>query len=191
MPENELLRSFIAIPLPPSLQQQIGKLQQQLRRQLPELKTPRIENLHLTLHFLGDQPHQLLAEIGQLMLSIGEKKKNFNVTLKGLGCFPDMKRPRILWLGVDPPTELFDLYQQSARLLTRVGLCPAQRRYHPHLTIGRFRSKPVTTENLCPFLSHRCGSLKIDRMVLYTSHLTAQGAVHEPLATAMLTGSEN
>jgi len=184
MTEIRRLRSFIAIPLPGQLQQQIGTLQRQLRQQLPELKTPRPETLHLTLHFLGEQPQPLLAKIGQLMLSIGENRKNFNVSLKGLGCFPTLKRPRVLWLGVVPQDELVELYRHLSGLLESLGLGPETRRYRPHLTIGRFRQKPQTTEPLCPFLSQDLGSLSIDRMVLYASQLTAQGAVHTPLKTA-------
>ena len=181
-----LLRSFIAIPLPAPLIQEIAALQKQLRTLVPELKTPRAETLHLTLHFLGDQPQELLAKIGQDMLSIGRKKKNFNVTLEGLGFFPNRKRPRIFWLGLQPDHELVELYQQLALRLDGLGVAVEQRRYRPHLTIGRFRRAPKTTEPLCPFLSHSFGSLKIDRMVLYTSRLTAQGAIHTPLVEAPL-----
>jgi len=186
MVEQQQLRSFIAIPLPQPLQQQITALQKQLRQLVPELKTAKAESLHLTLHFLGDQPHELLAEIGRNMLSIGQKKKNFNVLLKGFGFFPNRKRPRILWMGVQPEQELVDLYQQLANKLTQSGAITETRRYRPHLTIGRFRHTPENIAPLCPFLSHSCGSMKIDRMVLYTSQLTAQGAIHKPLVTALL-----
>jgi 2'-5' RNA ligase len=185
MPEAELQqRAFIAIPLPAALQQQLAILQRQLRQLIPELKTPQAENLHLTLHFLGTQPQQLLAKIGRDMLSIGQKKKIFNVTLKRLGFFPQRRRPRILWLGIEPQAELVELYQQLAADLEKQGLQPEQRKYRPHLTIGRFRQKVATTEPLCPFLSQQYGSMKIDRMVLYTSELKPQGAIHTPLVTA-------
>ena len=181
---SPLLRSFIAIPLPTPLTQQIAALQQQLRQKAPQLKTPRPENLHLTLHFLGDQTQELLAEVGQIMLSIGQKKKSFNVSLAGLGFFPNRRRPRVLWLGVEPAGGLSDLYQQLAVELAELKIPTETRRYQPHLTIGRFRQTPHSTEPLCPFLSHNCGSMKINRMVLYSSELTAKGAVHTPLTTA-------
>lgn len=186
MTESVLQRCFIAIPLPQPLQYQIAALQQQLRNKIPQLKTPKTDNLHLTLHFLGDQPQELLAEIGQLMLSVGQKKKNFNVILEGLGCFPNRRRPRILWLGLHPETELIQLQQQLSGDLAALGLTIDQRRYRPHLTIGRFRQPPADDNQLCPFLSHSCGSLKIDRMVLYTSKLTPQGAIHTEVTTAPL-----
>lgn len=185
-PDSFLLRSFIAIPLQNQQQQQIAQLQQQLRPLLPEAKFGKAENLHLTLHFLGEQPQELLAEIGRTMLSIGEKKKNFNVTLKCLGFFPNRCQPRILWLGIEPPDRLLQLYQQLGRQLRRLEVKADNRAYQPHLTLARFRRPPQNIELLCPFLTHSCGRLNIDRMVLYTSRLTAQGAVHMPLVTAPL-----
>jgi len=192
MPDQPLLlRSFIALPLSLQTQQQIAALQRQLRSRFPALKTPRAENLHLTLHFLGDQPQELLAKVGQLMLSIGQKKKNFNLTLKGLGFFPHQRRPRILWLGVAPEVELQKIQQQLGGGLTQLGVETDQRPYRPHLTIGRFRKTPAHTDSLCPFLSQKCSSLNIDRMVLYTSELTPRGAVHTPFTTAMFGMAED
>lgn len=191
MPETRpLLRSFIAIPLPAPLRQRIAVLQLQLRQLAPQLNPVKVKNLHLTLHFLGDQPQQLLAKIGQVMLSIGQKKRDFNVTLKGLGYFPERRRPQVLWLGIEPEKELSDLYRQLSVDLNKLGLTTEQRRYRPHLTLGRFRQTPKAIDPLCPFLSHSCGNLKIDRMILYTSELTTQGALHTPLTTAPLTGTK-
>jgi 2'-5' RNA ligase len=181
-----LLRSFIAIPLPSVVQQQVSVLQQQLRPLFPELKNVKTENLHLTLHFLGDQSEELLAEIGQTMLSIGQKKKIFNVELKGLGCFPNLRRPRVLWLGVEPQTELIDIYQHLAAELSKLGLTIDKQPYRPHLTIGRFKQPPKQTGKLCPFLSQSCGNITINKMILFSSKLTSQGAIHMPLTTAGL-----
>lgn len=191
MTEPALQRCFIAIPIPQPLQQQITALQQLLRQKIPELKTPNTETLHLTLHFLGDQPQEQLAKIERLMLSVGQNKKDFNVLLEGLGCFPNRRRPRTLWLGLHPETELVQLQQQLAQGLTDLGFTIDQRRYRPHLTIGRLRQPPADGNRLCPFLSHSCGSLKIDRMVLYTSKLAPQGAIHTPVATALLGNRPN
>lgn len=188
-PEVERLRCFIAIPLLQSLQQQISSLQQSLCQAVPELKPTKVENLHLTLHFLGEQTHDQLAKMASSMLSIGQMKKNFNAKVAELEFFPNLRRPRILWLRVQPESDLIDLYDRLSEELSLLGLKPDQRPYRPHLTIGRFKRPPRQTATMCPFLSHSCGNLKIDRMILFSSKLTAGGAVHTPLKIVPLMGS--
>lgn len=188
---GSLLRSFIAIPLPEAQQRNVATLQQQLRQMAPELTATRPESLHLTLHFLADQPKELLAKVGRSMLSIGEKKKDFNVTLKGLDCFPNRRRPRILWLGLEPQNELIELHRQLATMLQKFGLPSETRPFRPHLTIGRFKSPPKNIDWLCPFLTHSCGSFTIDTMILFRSELSNRGALHTPLTTAPLGAVKN
>lgn len=187
----ERLRSFIAIPLPNNLQQQIAWLQQRLCQSVPELKPVKLENLHLTLHFLGEQTQDQLAKIASSMLSIGRKKKNFNASVEGLGFFPNQRRARILWLGIQPESELIELYDRLSEELKPLGLNLDMRPFRPHLTIGRFKRPPRQTATLCPFLSHSCGSLTIDKMILFSSKLTTGGAVHTPLQTVALRGPEH
>jgi 2'-5' RNA ligase len=123
------------------------------------------------------------------MLSVGQKKKNFNATLEGLKFFPNQRHPKILWLGIQPEHELIDLYDRLSKELGSLGLKLDPRPYRPHLTIGRFKRSPKQTATLCPFLSHNCGSLTIDRMILFHSKLTVGGAVHTPIQTATLLGT--
>ena len=181
MSDPELLRSFIAIPLPTPVREKIASLQQRLQQALPELRPVPPHNLHLTLHFLGDRTHEQLADIGALMLSIGEKKKIFNVSLETLGVFPQRRQPRVLWLGVVPPDPVIDLHKSLTRGFLKREMPVETRPYRPHLTIGRFKAAPRNRDFLRPFMSQRCGSLTVDRLVLYRSRLTAKGAVHTPL----------
>ncbi|OEU72972.1 MAG: 2'-5' RNA ligase [Desulfuromonadales bacterium C00003093] len=187
-PEQKRLRSFIAIPLPEPLRQELAVLSQQLSSRVPELKPANVENLHLTLNFLGDQTAQLLAKIGQSMLSIGRSKRIFNVTLKGLGFFPHRRRPRVLWIGLEPQRELIQLSRQLAKELELLGVQFDVRVSRPHLTIGRFKQQPKQLKLLSPFLSHSCGTLNVDRIILFSSELTPRGAIHTPLTTAYFTG---
>jgi len=192
MPEvAERLRSFIAIPLPERIKKQLGALQQNLCQAVPELKPVKPENLHLTLHFLGEQTQDQLAKIASSMLSIGQKKKNFNATLEGLGFFPYQRRAKVIWLGIHPHGDLIDLHDRLAEELKQLGLAPDPRPYRPHLTIGRFKCQPRQTAAMCPYLSHGCGSFTIDKMTLFRSQLTAGGAIHSPLKTVDLLGTEN
>ena len=180
------LRSFIAIPLQPELLERVAQLQRQLLAACPELKPAQLENLHLTLRFLGDRTQDELAQIGRIMLSVAEKKNIFNVTLEGVGVFPHPRRPRILWLGLTPQDDLLELHSQLSDTLAQAGIAPDPKPFRPHLTLGRFKARRPQAISLRPFLSHCCGSMSIDRLILFRSRLTAQGAIHTPLETAQL-----
>lgn len=183
------IRSFLAIPLPAELQQRVFGLQQKLKQELPELRLSPLENLHLSLQFLGDQPQELLDKIGGLMLSIGVSTPPFSVEMKGLGSFPDGRRPRIIWLGVEPVAPLLSLQAALADGLCDLGLPRETRPGQPHLTLGRLLRPPVDTRILERFTESNCGWLEVTSMVLFGSRLTPQGAVHQRLAEVALTGS--
>jgi len=183
---EKTVRSFIAIPLEPALKNRLAQLQQQLRAEYPGLKTVTPDNLHLTLHFLGERSQDELAEFGRIMLSVGRKKKSFNVTLEGLGVFPNPRRPRVVWIGLTPPDEVIELYTLLSKELALAGLLPEQKPFRPHLTLGRFKDPRRQAVSLCSILTHDCGSMRVDSMVLFRSRLTAKGAIHTPLVTAEL-----
>jgi len=184
------VRAFIAIPLQQDLKNALAALQQRLLSDNPGLKPVASDNLHLTLRFLGDRSQDELADIGRIMLSVGARKRFFNVLLEGLGVFPNQRRPRVLWVGLNPPDEIISLAGLLNENLALLGLPPEPQPFRPHLTLGRFKYPKQRVISLCPFLSQCYGSLKIDRMVLYRSHLTRAGAIHTPLVTAGLAAVE-
>lgn len=178
------VRCFIAIPLPEALCQQLVTLQQNLRRDMPELRPGAPHNLHLTLKFLGDQSEEQLAKISQFMLSVVVTQTPFSLNLKGLGTFPESKRPRILWLGMQPPEPLVTLQQMLSAGLAKLG-CPEERKpYRPHLTLGRFRQPPASIEALDKQQNNNFDPLPVESIILYSSRLTPQGVVHHPLTVA-------
>ena len=184
-------RSFIAIPLDTALKQRMVQLQRELRSAYPDLKPATPDNLHLTLHFLGERSQDELAEIGRIMLSVGEKKANFNVSLEGLGAFPNPRRPRVLWIGLSPPEEIVALYHLLRDRMESAGLHPEQRPFRPHLTLGRFKNPKQKAISLGHFLTYKCGKLQVDKLVLYSSRLAAGGAIHTPLCSVALAKVES
>lgn len=185
------LRCFIAIPLPKKLQQQICRLQQDIRQAVPQLKPVPANNLHLTLHFLGEQTQDQLAKITSAMLSIAQNKNIFNVTVAGPDCFPDQQQAKILYLGFAPSTELAEIHQLLATALTALNMAPDPRPWRPHITIGRFNRARRLPGGLCPFMSQQYDKLTVNKMILFQSQLTGSGAIHTPLTTADLAGTEN
>lgn len=185
----EKIRAFIAIPLPTALRNQLAELQKQLRRELPGLRTGAPHNLHLTLNFLGDQTHDQLAKIGRFMLSIVGSQTPFSQALQGLGTFPGGKRPRVVWLGVQPPEPLLNLQHQLAVGLNTFGGLTENTPYRPHLTLGRFRQPPADLTPLSVERKIVFDPFLVDSVILYSSRLTPQGAVHRALTIAKMKGA--
>jgi len=182
------LRLFIAVPIPAAVRNVIGHLQTELRQLIPGFRWSNPDNLHLTLRFLGDQPEECLEKLCKIMLSVGDSSSCFQLTISGIDAFPSWHRGRVLWLGVEEPEPVRQLHRKLSEGLLQVGIPEEHRRFHPHLTIGRsqrFKSLP----QLPLELRHRSvEAYRVDRLVLYQSRLTPQGAVHTELSVARLNG---
>ncbi len=135
------IRSFIAIELPDHARTELTRLQDRLRDIAPP-KTVRWtapKNIHLTLHFLGDVPVHQVEEASHTVRDVGAAHIPFSLKLSNLGCFPNTRRPRIVWVGLSGETEALVQLQRDLgeRLNQAIGFQPESRPYSPHLTIGR------------------------------------------------------
>ena len=181
------VRAFLAIPLPEQLQQSISALQKDLQAAIPEVRWTRHENLHLTLHFLGEIEQETLERLKVSMLSVRGCQRPFQVEVKGLGAFPSPQRPRVIWIGLEPRAQLEQLHRATARCLRQTELALDSRPYSPHLTIGRLRrAPPDLTELFRSASQNTIARLTVDRVVLYESRLRPEGAQHIPLLTVKL-----
>ncbi len=132
------MRLFIAILIPPDLMQRLGKLQAQLKAQLPDpaLRWVAPENFHFTLLFLGEQPAERLPAIEQAMHSTARQAQPFEVTMGGLGVFPNWRRPAVLWTGVQAGAEPMG---RIATALESALLGKADKPFHAHVTLARIK----------------------------------------------------
>jgi 2'-5' RNA ligase len=136
-----LLRAFIAIEIPNSIQEAIHKDTLNLRKALnPALVrwTP-CENIHLTLKFLGDVSESNLQFIKQMLMQECAEHPTFDMQVGKLGSFPNSKRPRVIWVGLSAPSELLSLQNSIEAAASRLGYEKEERSFSPHLTIGRVR----------------------------------------------------
>jgi 2'-5' RNA ligase len=180
------IRTFLAIPLPPPLQQHVAVLQQELAEDLPEVTWTPPANSHLTLRFFGATPADDLEKIRAIVLSIALRQAPFTATLSRLGVFPDVRAPRVLWLGVDSP-RLNTLHAACVGAFRQAGFSDEGRRFVPHLTIGRLhRRPPRLSQVLAGWTERQPELLPVDRLILYESQLLPGGARHLPLLTAPL-----
>lgn len=184
------VRAFLAVPLPPALQQEIARLQQELSRDLPSIRWTRPETTHLTIRFFGDIATDALENIRTSMLSIKLRQAAFSIDVLGFGAFPDRRHPRVAWLGLAPAEPLCHLQQVCEEELGRHGFAAEPRPFAPHLTIGRFRERgPDLTPLLGRYTLRAVGRLPVNQLVLYESRLLPGGARHIPLFTVPLAGT--
>lgn len=185
--KDKMIRSFLAVPLPDSLKQRLAELQNDLRQKLRNVRWTRPEALHLTLRFLGDVTQEDLDKIRTSVLSVERTQKAFEVTAKGLAAFPDSRRPRVLWIGLEPAKPLTALHSACQAALTTAGIAPEERPFRPHLTLGRLkRQEPGLASLISTRENQAVGTFPVQQLVLYQSLLHRSGAEHIPLLTVDL-----
>jgi 2'-5' RNA ligase len=181
------VRAFLAIPLPRELKSSIRDLQGSLRAKIPAVRWTSPENLHLTLHFFGDVTQETLEKIKVSVLSVKRCHRPLLVEVKGLGAFPNPRRPRIIWLGLEPKDPLRRLHKDYQNVLQRIGVTTEVQDYTPHLTIGRLRQQKPDLTDLFKSVGHTLiGQLPIDKLVLFESRFFSGGTEHIPLLTVKL-----
>lgn len=181
------LRAFLAVPLPAEVVRQAQAIQRDLRKALPQVRWVRPEAMHLTLKFFGDVPEEALEKIGKVVLSVGSRQAPFQIEVTGLGIFPSLHRPRVIWLGIREDGSLKMLYQSLEEGFAHIGFPAEGRPFTPHLTLGRARERlPAPHEALERYRNHSCGAVPVDQLILFESRLQPAGAVYHPLQTFFL-----
>lgn len=191
-----LLRAFIAIDIPPEIKQAISSQTASLRKESGRAaRWVDAENIHLTLKFLGNVSSANLELLAQALQAECAQTAPFTVSLEGLGCFPNPRRPRVLWIGLVVPPGLTRLQRQVEASTARLGYAADDKPFSPHLTIGRAREQaaPAELQALRSLLEQTTvaslGTFNVNEVHLYKSDLKPQGPTYTRLATARLEGS--
>jgi RNA 2',3'-cyclic 3'-phosphodiesterase len=189
-----LLRAFLASELPAALQEKIQSATAGLRQALREdlIRWVPAHNVHLTLKFLGDVSPAGISMIEQMLTTEAAQFDAFDVQVEGLGCYPNPKRPRVLWVGLKAPPELASLQRAIEAGAARLGYESEERGFSPHLTIGRVRQN-VSSGDIqrirAVLESNRIGSLgtaRVDAVHLFKSELRPEGSIYTLLYSAPL-----
>ena len=178
------IRSFIAVEIPNEIRNMLMEFQNKLKSIRDDIKWVRPESLHLTLKFLGDVEKNRIVDLTALINQTIQEFKPFNFSLGGTGVFPNTRRPNVLWVGVLQGKEhLITMASVLNRSLIKMGFEEERREYHPHLTLGRVRSKRkiVKTIDLMESLSFLEQSFWVQELVLMKSDLKPSGAEYTPL----------
>ncbi|MBI5674500.1 MAG: RNA 2',3'-cyclic phosphodiesterase [Nitrospirae bacterium] len=179
------LRSFIAIELPEKVKSAISELQQELKKRKADIRWVKPESIHLTLKFLGDTDEKILDRIVEAIKAACGGYGRFNLETKGVGVFPDMRAPRVLWLGISDNDSLTGLQKSIEDGLAKLGFSPEKRRFRPHLTIGRFKSsfgKEGLYDKIEELKDISLGLIEVQSIFLIKSELNPSGAKYTKIA---------
>lgn len=179
-----MIRAFIAINIDPRIIREISEAIDQLRQAIPEVRWVAPDKIHLTIKFLGDIEPSRVDPIANALEQALKLFPRFTISAKGLGVFPALRRPRVLWVGLEG-SQLVKLAAQVEAALEPLGFLPEARGFQPHLTIGRWRRFDSPAKNLLEELerwkSHNYGTSKVEAVTLFQSVLKPDGALHQPL----------
>lgn len=137
---TEMWRLFIAIELPEQMLTFLTEVQDRLKRQVPRgtVRWVAPTGIHLTLKFLGDAPLSHRPAIEDAIQQAVREYSVFDLAITGLGCFPNAKRPRVIWIGIDDQGEnLLPIHNSLEKLVAPLGYPTENRPFSPHLTLGR------------------------------------------------------
>ena len=189
-----LVRAFIAIELPTFLQDAIQvsttSLQKKLGTDLIRWTPP--HNVHLTLKFLGDVSPANIDILKQMLTIESAQHSALDMYVEGIGSFPNPKRPRVLWAGLNTPASLSSLAHGIETASTKLGYPAEEHDFSPHLTIGRVRQNASTTDlqKIRSALEEtkvgNLGVAHINAVNLYKSDLQPSGSVYTRLFSAPL-----
>lgn len=189
----EQVRTFIAIDLPDEIRHKADDLIADLQSAPAKVKWVESENLHITLKFLGDVDLREVHRVCNAVTAAVAELEPFTVELTGVGAFPDVKRPRTVWVGVTEGIEdIRKLHQSVETKLAELKFRKERRQYHPHLTVGRVRRGSGGLKELAERLV-QCGempfgTLPVQELLVISSRLEPDGPVYEVLSRAPLGG---
>lgn len=178
------VRCFIAVEVDsPNVLEALVRIQSGLKGTGSNLKVVERENIHLTLRFLGDVNEGLLEEIKAVIS--GLRFDPFQMKLEGIGVFPNVKRPRVIWVGITQGVvELTEIFQELEPSFVDLGFKPERRGFKPHITLARVRSgrnRTQLVQEVFSYQDERFGDFKVDRVRLKKSVLTPRGPIYTTL----------
>lgn len=189
-----LLRAFVAIEIPPQLQDDIQNATADLQKKLGAdlIRWVALRNVHLTLKFLGDVSPVNIDLIKQMLTREASQYQPFDMQVEGLGTFPNLRRARVLWVGLLAPPALASLQRGIETAAARLGYTAEERDFSAHLTIGRVRQNTSAADLLKirtaleeTKIGH-LGHVLVDAIHLFKSDLQPTGSVYTKLFSASL-----
>ncbi|MDA7980992.1 MAG: RNA 2',3'-cyclic phosphodiesterase [Pirellulales bacterium] len=184
------LRTFVGLELSAATKAAVSRLIERLQSSNANVRWTAPENLHITLKFLGDVQMTSVAAICRAVTAAATPVAPFRVSLGGAGAFPDINRPRVLWLGVKGGSDsLIALHARVEQELAQLSFPFEARKFTPHITLGRVRGPSAElTPQLEKNADFPAEETLVNEVVVYSSELTSDGPHYSPLGRAKLVG---
>lgn len=170
-------RTFIAINLPNELKQNLEKVIEKLKRINPDyaIRWVKPENLHLTLHFFGDLNEKQIAQVEEGIEEITKHINSFQMTTGDLGCFPNEKNPRVIFIETKDTKSIHTLVGQLEVMLQNLGYKVDTRPWQAHITLGRIKNQiKCKTKGV----EIEPATFDVKSIELMESQLTPQGSIY-------------
>ena len=186
----ERIRAFVAVTTSVDLHRECNRLA--VEGHELGMRWVRPESLHLTLRFWADLQADAVPDVCEGLRRAADAWTPFITRVRGLGCFPNADRPRVLWMGLeDPEHQLLQLRRRIDVALATVGLPAEEKPFHPHLTVARVRRAPGRARVAAFLDGHKneaFGHVAVSHFNLMRSDLSAKGALHTCLHSFPLQG---
>ena len=187
------LRTFIAIDLGKAIRDRLVALQNNFAKDIGGVKWVGPKNLHVTLLFLGEVDNRDLPALCRAVDDVTRTLPSFSLSIEGAGCFPNPRRPHVLWVGVGAGApEVVALHDALEPPLLELGCYRREeRKYAPHVTLGRLRSEQAPSgfaQALTKHQTWKAGDVAVPDIHVMSSELTPQGPNYAVLSRAKLRG---
>jgi 2'-5' RNA ligase len=187
------LRTFVAIELPKRRQDEIRELQHAVASRRLDIRWVKPVNMHLTLSFLGDVDPPDIDAVERVLSNTAANAPIFALSPRGIGVFPSIRHPRILWVGMAGQTDMLRSIQKSVvAALVPLGFAADKRPYRGHLTIGRINPRIHQGRLLDALRTHQgfvSQAFTVKRLVVFKSDLHPDGPVYSRLCEMPLNTS--
>lgn len=190
------IRSFLAFELPQDIKQIVTRVSGEIRKSSLDVRWVRPEFIHLTVVFMGDIQSEQIPLMVESLKAVCSNHEPFRIVLKPMGCFPNSRNPRVIWLGIDGDLERMSrLRDDLQQALSPFGIKEEERAFRPHLTLGRFK-KPTKRPTEMEQLLATYGGLSspactLDELVMFRSDLKPGGAVYTRVLSWPLAGDSS
>jgi 2'-5' RNA ligase len=189
------IRSFFAFELPPEIKKIVARVSQGLGQSPLDARWVKVDNIHITVVFMGNIQSDEIPAMGEGAQKLCQNYSPFDVSLNGIGCFPNKRKPRVIWLGLDGDMERMASFRDALQKhLTPFGIKEEKRAFKPHLTLARFR-KPRRMDDQENQLLSKYEDLTspfcpLKELILFKSELKRSGAEYTKLEAWPLSGNK-